>query len=187
MNQVQSETPTDLFSAKWSVCSQSTIPNFSAVGFFFGRKLFQDLNVPIGLINASWGDTTGEVWADRSLVLASNDPEVIIGATRNDNTPRVTPTTAYKIGSAYNAMIYPLRNIPVAGAIWYQGESNQGYPYYYPALLNILVTGYRQLWNKTDDKFPFYLAQICPLIGYTISRLSTPIQQCGICKLKQAN
>ncbi len=162
MNQVQSETPTDFFSSKWAVCSQSTIPNFSAVGYFFGRKLFQDLNVPIGLINASWGDTTAEVWAPRDLVLASTDSEVITGVTLNDNTPRVTPTTAYKIGSAYNAMIYPLRNVPVAGAIWYQGESNQGSPYYYPALLNILVQGYRQLWNTTDSKFPFYLAQICP-------------------------
>ena len=162
MNQIQSETPTDLFSAKWSVCSQSTIPDFSAVGFFFGRKLFQDLNVPIGLINASWGDTTGEVWADRSLVLNSTDETMKAAALVNDNTPRSGATTPYKIGSAYNAMIYPVRNIPIAGVIWYQGESNEGTPYYYPLLLKTLVQGYRQLWNTTDAKFPFYLAQICP-------------------------
>ena len=162
MNQVQSETLTDSFTAKWDVCSKSSIPNFSAVGYFFGRKLFQDLNIPIGLINASWGDTTGEVWVDRSLVLNSTDETMKTAALINDITPRSTATTAYKIGSAYNAMIYPLRNIPIAGTIWYQGESNEGSPYYYPSLLKTLVQGYRQIWNKSDAEFPFYLAQICP-------------------------
>lgn len=162
MNQVQSDSTTDLFSAKWAVCSQSTIPNFSAVGYFFGRKLFQDLNVPIGLINASWGDTTAEVWVDRNLVLNSTDETMKTAALVNDNTPRSGATTPYKIGSAYNAMIYPVRNIPIAGAIWYQGESNEGTPYYYPSLLKTLVQGYRQIWNRTDAEFPFYLAQICP-------------------------
>lgn len=158
----QSEIPLDALKEKWQVCSSATIPNFSAVGYFFGRKLFQDLNVPIGLINASWGDTTAEVWVNRDSVLNSTDPAVIVGATRNDQTPRSTLSTAYKIGSAYNAMIYPLRNIPVKGAIWYQGESNQGYPYYYPGLLKILVKNWRSLWGADEQQFPFYIAQICP-------------------------
>lgn len=162
MARVRSDSKTDLINQTWQVCSKNTIPNFSAVAYFFGRKLFQELNIPIGLINSSWGDTTAEVWVERDSVLNSSDSDVITGATRNDNTPRVTPSTAYKIGSAYNAMIYPLRDIPVAGAIWYQGESNMGYPYYYPELLNILVRNWRQLWNKAENKFPFYIAQICP-------------------------
>lgn len=162
MARVRSDSKIETINQQWQACSKTTIPNFSAVAYLFGRKLFRELNVPIGLINSSWGDTTAEVWVERDSVLGSSDPEVITEATRNDNTPRVTPATAYKIGSAYNAMIYPLRDIPVAGAIWYQGESNSGRPYYYPALLNILVKNWRHLWNRTEDEFPFYIAQICP-------------------------
>jgi len=162
LTRVKSDVKVETFNTLWQVCSKSTIPDFSAVAYFFGRKLFQDLNIPIGLINASWGDTTGEVWANRDSVLNSTDAEVIAEATKNDNTPRVDLSTPYKIGSAYNGMIYPLRNIPMAGAIWYQGESNEGHPYYYPGLLNILVKSWRSLFNTSANDFPFYICQICP-------------------------
>jgi len=162
MARVKSDNKINTFNSKWQICSKTTIPNFSAVAYFFGRKLYQDLNVPIGLINASWGDTTCEVWADRDSVLNCTDPNVVSGATTNDNTPRVDPSTPYKIGSAYNGMIYPLRNIPMAGAIWYQGESNVGHPYYYPGLLNVLVNSWRHLFNCSASAFPFYISQICP-------------------------
>lgn len=162
MAKIQSDTPTDNFSAVWQVCSRTTIPDFSAVAFFFGRKLLDELNVPIGLINASWGDTTAEVWTEQEAIEKSSNEAVKEGASRNNKTPRVTPTTPYKIGTAYNAMIYPLRDIPIAGAIWYQGESNQNYPYYYAELLNILVQSWRKLWSATETNFPFYISQICP-------------------------
>ena len=48
--------------ADWQETSPETIPNFSAVAYFFGRKLHKDLNVPIGLINSSWGGTRIEPW-----------------------------------------------------------------------------------------------------------------------------
>ncbi|NDV68209.1 sialate O-acetylesterase [Dysgonomonas sp. 25] len=46
----------------WDVCSPETAGNFSAVGYFFARKLYQELNVPIGIINTSWGGTIVETW-----------------------------------------------------------------------------------------------------------------------------
>ncbi|GHV63900.1 9-O-acetylesterase [Bacteroidia bacterium] len=46
----------------WQVCSPATIPLFSSVAYFFGRNLYQNLNVPIGLINTSWGGTIAEAW-----------------------------------------------------------------------------------------------------------------------------
>lgn len=47
---------------KWDVCSPETVGSFSAVGYFFARKLYQDLNIPIGIINSSWGGTDIETW-----------------------------------------------------------------------------------------------------------------------------
>ena len=48
--------------ASWRPCSADTIPNFTAVGLYFGRKLQAELGVPIGLINSSWGGTRIEPW-----------------------------------------------------------------------------------------------------------------------------
>jgi sialate O-acetylesterase len=48
--------------AGWQVCSPATIAEFSSVAYFFGRNLWQNLNVPVGLINTSWGGTVAEAW-----------------------------------------------------------------------------------------------------------------------------
>ena len=46
----------------WQACSPQTVPNFSAVLFFFGQRLSKDLKMPIGLINSSWGGSPIEPW-----------------------------------------------------------------------------------------------------------------------------
>ena len=46
----------------WTLCSPKTVASFSAVAYFYGRKLQQDLRVPVGLINSSWGGTIIETW-----------------------------------------------------------------------------------------------------------------------------
>lgn len=54
--------PTGDVNAKWQRCSPSTVPGFSAVAYFFGREIHQELDVPVGLINTSWGGTRIEPW-----------------------------------------------------------------------------------------------------------------------------
>ncbi|MCX6985032.1 MAG: hypothetical protein NT118_09840, partial [Lentisphaerae bacterium] len=49
-------------STGWTACTPKDVPGFSAVGYFFGRKLFQELNIPIGLINSSRGGSAIETW-----------------------------------------------------------------------------------------------------------------------------
>ena len=66
VNRIAAVSPTkDVPSDGWHVCTPKTSPNFSAVGYFFGRSLYKDLNVPIGLINSSWGGTPAEAWTSR--------------------------------------------------------------------------------------------------------------------------
>jgi len=55
---------TDLTDEQWKVCSSTTTPDFSAVSYFFGRDVFQSINVPIGLISTSWGGSKIESWMD---------------------------------------------------------------------------------------------------------------------------
>jgi len=59
---VASPYPLDDCNGSWSVCSPKTVVSYTAVGFFFGRALHRELDVPIGLINTSWGGTVAEAW-----------------------------------------------------------------------------------------------------------------------------
>ncbi len=61
---------TDIPGGAWCVCSPDTVPQFSAVGYFFGRELHRRLGVPVGLINSSWGGTVAETWVSREGLLA---------------------------------------------------------------------------------------------------------------------
>lgn len=63
----------DISSGEWVECSPSTVPGFSAVGYFFGRKLNMDLDVPVGLIHTSWGGTVAETWTSAQTI--GNDPD----------------------------------------------------------------------------------------------------------------
>ncbi len=62
---VRGDGPKESFGANWEVCSPQTAGDFSAVGYFFGRKLNRDLKVPIGLIDSSWGGTPARAWTSR--------------------------------------------------------------------------------------------------------------------------
>jgi sialate O-acetylesterase len=63
-------TPQTDVDAKWVECSPAAVKDFSAVAYFFGRNLFQDLKVPIGLIDTSYGGTPAEAWTSREGLLA---------------------------------------------------------------------------------------------------------------------
>jgi sialate O-acetylesterase len=52
----------DVQSGQWEVCRPETAPQFTAVGYFFAREIYKELNVPIGLINTSWGGSMIETW-----------------------------------------------------------------------------------------------------------------------------
>ena len=56
---------TDFDSTSWVVCDSSTVGSFTGVGYFFAKNLYKKLNVPIGLINTSWGGTNIETWTSR--------------------------------------------------------------------------------------------------------------------------
>lgn len=72
-------TPKDNIEGEWSVCTPETAPSFTAVGYFFAKQLQQELNVPIGLINTSWGGTHSETWTSREAMNRDEDLRVVAG------------------------------------------------------------------------------------------------------------
>ncbi len=148
-----SATPQDDVQAKWVVCNPEDMLHFSAIGYFFGKQINATTGYPVGLINSNWGGTPAEVWTPSEIVL--NDPDLRLAA------EKLNPSQWWPHirGEAYNAMIHPLANFEIAGAIWYQGESNVGTHYAYQRLFTNMIDGWRKAWNKN---FPFYFVQIAP-------------------------
>jgi sialate O-acetylesterase len=68
--QVGTQDPKDNFNGHWQPCTPDTVKGFSAVGYFFGRELYQALDVPIGLINDAWGGSACEAWVKRDVLAA---------------------------------------------------------------------------------------------------------------------
>lgn len=68
----------DLKAGKWTVANKENIRDFTAAGFFFAKKLYTELKIPIGIINTSWGGTCVETWTSREAFEKSNDFKAMI-------------------------------------------------------------------------------------------------------------
>lgn len=148
-----SKYPQDNCGGEWVNCDSNTLKIFSAVGYFFGKKLNAALNVPIGLINSNWGGTPAETWTEAKSI--NNDPVLKTAA------EKIEPYDwwPYMPGATFNGMIAPISNYTIAGAIWYQGEGNTIAPDTYSKLLTTLIASWRKVWSK---ELPFYYVQIAP-------------------------
>ncbi len=157
VDKATSEYPQDFADGKWVSCNEETLRRFSAVGYFFGKKLNQELNVPIALIESAWSGTPVELWEPQEVI--DSDPVMQEAATKIKN----VSYRPNKPGLIYNAMIYPISNFTIAGTIWYQGEGNTPRAYAYEKMF----TGMIGQWRKQfEQDFPFYYVQIAPYASY---------------------
>jgi sialate O-acetylesterase len=104
------------------------------------------------LIVSAWGGTPAEVWVPKELIEA----DLTLKNDAYDDGAAWWPSAP---GSAYNAMIAPVVPYGIAGAIWYQGESNRYRPHSYGQLMRTLIESWR---NDFEKPFPFYYVQIAP-------------------------
>ncbi len=139
--------------AKWSVCNAKSLKDFSAVGYGFGKELQAALNIPIGLIDASYGGTCIEGWLSAEYL--ANNPKVA-AATKKLKHKR----WKNYISGLHNANIYPIRHTSIAGVIWYQGCSNVSNCGQYQGLLNNLIKSWREEFRNPE--MPFYIVEIAP-------------------------
>ncbi len=152
----------------WMAMTPESVPNFSAVLAVFARQLNDELAVPIGIIDTSWGGKPIEPFipreafespllspirdlADRDQLdeLAKHRGGVII---RN---PEGHP------GAIFNARIRPVIPYALKGFLWYQAESNAGKgedPRNYRHKMEALASGWRNRWAHPD--LPFYFVQL---------------------------
>ena len=72
-NTVNTVPQKDISKGEWKICSPATAGDFTAAGYFFARELYNQLKVPIGLINTSWGGTMVETWTSREAFENSDE------------------------------------------------------------------------------------------------------------------
>lgn len=180
----------------WAICNPGSIPNFSAVGYFFGRELQRELGVPIGLVASSWGGTRIEPWTPvaglesveltKPMAAEFGDANAVFqkklkayvpvvetwvaqakqAIAGDEDVPVLPPSPGppnYGAGTPtalYNGMIHPLVPMAMRGAIWYQGESNNGEGMAYFEKMKALIGGWRTVFKNAD--LAFYFVQLAP-------------------------
>jgi sialate O-acetylesterase len=160
-------------SGGWQNASPQTVAGFTAVGYYFAREVRKDVDVPIGLLSANWGGTRIEPWTPPQGfrgVAALKDiadkldqfPAKVEKPDKADPTKMVTSVNIQSPLALFNGRIAPLVPFAIRGALWYQGESNNGEGMLYLEKMKALIAGWRDVWQMPD--MPFYYVQLAPFI-----------------------
>jgi sialate O-acetylesterase len=141
--------PQALADIQWRVHTPESAREFSAVACFFASELLKDpalADVPIGLVDSSFGGTTCEGWIPGPALASFKATDL------HDSMFGIKPA------NLYNAMIAPLGDTKFKGVIWYQGESNSAHPETYPALLGTMISEWRKQLGQ--PRLPFFVVQL---------------------------
>lgn len=186
--QVGTQEAQDDFNGQWAACTPETIQDFSAVGYFFGRRLHMAMDVPIGLIDNAWGGSAADAWIRRDVLEkdgrfdemmawwedyeANQTEEADMKQYQKDvaswrkngekgeqpRRPRGLMSGNQRPANIYNGVLHPTIGYGIRGAIWYQGESNASRAHQYRDLFPLMIQHWRDEWGQGD--FPFYYVQL---------------------------
>ncbi len=180
-------TPERFCRGSWACCTPETAKSFSAVGYYFDRKLQQELGVPIGLISPAIGGTPAEAWIRPAALAADAELASLIegnwlqnprldpwcqrraaanlrrAADAGEEIPgdKLGPNHSFKPGFMWEAGLKPLVPYALSGVVWYQGESNAATHWralQHRQIFPLLVRDWRSQWGEGD--FPFLYVQL---------------------------
>jgi sialate O-acetylesterase len=142
----------------WVKGADTMIRYISAIGFFFAKEIFEQTNVPIGIISSSWGGTRVEQWTQPAAYQSSPVFGKIAASTDTFKIDGLKP------GQMFRGMIAPMIPFAIKGVLWYQGESNciiedQDT---YVEKMKVMENDWRHLFR--DAQLPFYTVQIAPCL-----------------------
>jgi sialate O-acetylesterase len=141
---------------KWQVCTPQSAGKFSAVAYYFSKNLYQKLNVPVAIINDSWGGTVIHGWMSaedlQGIGVYDEKLKTILDESKKFD--------QYYPSAIHNGMIAPVKNYSIKGFLWYQGESDINDIPPYSQKMQRFITGLRTSFGKPD--MPFLFVQIAP-------------------------
>ncbi|MBN1698478.1 MAG: sialate O-acetylesterase [Spirochaetales bacterium] len=149
---------------------------FSAVAYTFGRKLYNELRIPVGLIVSAYSGSAIEPWIPEEALkstpaLSRYFDELVAADKAYDEEKKKNGDAKHpfegiyeyarlKPETLYNAMIAPVVPLALRGFLWYQGESNVGDGMIYSDKLKALIAGWRSVFGQGN--VPFYYVQLPP-------------------------
>ena len=142
--------------ATWYENTPAEVGEFSAVAYFFAKRLHDILGVPVGVIDVSWGGSRIEAWMSPELLKAKYADKLDLSHFETKN--KGNRGTRHTPALLYNGMMHPLIGYTVKGFLWYQGCSNAYNPKLYVELQPDFVKMLREKWG--NDNLPFYFTQI---------------------------
>ena len=145
----------DVAGGTWTTCTPETAAQFSAVAYFFGREIAAKENVPVGLIDSTWGGTPADSWVSLDMLgnnaqllpafaarahfaaPLANRAEMLASEKREDDAAKAAgkpapghgfhpDETSWMPAGLYNGMVAPFTPLSIKGFLWYQGETNSG-------------------------------------------------------------
>ena len=147
--------------ATWYEHTPKGVSEASATAYFFAKKLYDVLQIPIGIINVSWGGTPIEAWMNPELLKKEFASQVKLGHLDTKVWPEKHPYQA--AGVLYNGMMHSVVKYTAKGFIWYQGCANRKKFELYKRLQPAFVQMLRNEWE--NQNMGFYFTQIAPY-GY---------------------
>ncbi len=195
-----SDYPVDDISGDWELCTPASAKDFSAVAYFFGREIAAKENVPVGLIDSTWGGTPADAWvsmdtlgtdaellpafasrarfadhlADADALAKEEASEDLAAKAAGKPIPSHAwhPfDTSWAPAELYNGMIAPLTPMAVKGFLWYQGETNSGHD---------RAQYYRTLFPALIEDWRMQFAQgNLPFLFVQISSFNSPGEDWG--------
>jgi sialate O-acetylesterase len=200
VDQKSSDYPLNDEPNSWTLCTPATAADFSAVAYFFGREIAAKENVPIGLIDSTWGGTPADSWI--SLDTLGTHPELLPafaararfanlqanadarGAAEKAETEAARAAgqplphfdwhpdeVSWLPAALYNGMIAPFTPLTVRGFLWYQGETNSAHD---------RAPYYESLFSSLIGDWRMHFAQgNLPFLFVQISSYSSPQEDWG--------
>ena len=117
-NTVAAEPKDDITGGEWKICSPETAADFTAVGYFFARELVKELNVPVGLLNTSWGGTHSETWTSREAFENSDEFKTMIAGLPKLNFDSIARQRTAATRKRIEGLQGPLDNIATEVPSW---------------------------------------------------------------------
>jgi sialate O-acetylesterase len=183
-----SDVPLNDIPNTWTICTPETAAMISAVAYFYGREIAAKENVPVGLIDSTWGGTPADSWVSMDTLGTHPDLLPAFAARAHfadeqinlkgkmaaekveDDAARAAgkpvqghwhpDETSWSPAGLYNGMIAPFAPMSLRGFIWYQGETNSAHDRapYYTSLFSALIRDWRLQFAQGN--LPFFFVQI---------------------------
>lgn len=151
----------------WEACTPEVATEFSAVGFYFSKLLYDSLkDVPIGIIQNAVSGSPAQSWyratQEEQVQWLNNEtfhPWLAERARENWGSlmDPLIHHHPFEPGYLFQSAVLPIAPFPVKGILWYQGESNATHPESYPQIMKRVIEDWRKAWGY---ELPFYSVEL---------------------------